>query len=179
MISAIMVITSMGLGLGYALALSSRYLKVEKNPITEDIEALLPGSQCGQCGFPGCGAAAEALSRGEAPVTLCPPGGKVLVVALAQKLSVELDLSSIEEQAPMLAVIKSETCIGCTRCLKVCPTDAIIGAPKQLHTVIKSACSACGKCIGVCPTECLHLQPVAQNLKTWRWSKPGQIAAQI
>ncbi len=74
----------------------------------------------------------------------------------------------------MVAYVNEETCIGCTRCFKVCPTDAIVGAPKQIHSVVADACIACKKCVDVCPTECLSLKPTKVTLHTWRWPKPPQ-----
>lgn len=176
MIAAVICLTALGLGLGFLLGLAAHYLKVEADPVVDEIEAMLPGTQCGQCGFPGCHGAAEALGRGEAPVTLCPPGGRALAEALADKLGVAADLSGMNEQGPMLAKVDEATCIGCTRCFKVCPTDAIVGAPKQIHAVIQRACTACGKCVDVCPTECLRLHPVETTLQTWRWPKPAMAA---
>jgi electron transport complex protein RnfB len=176
MFSAIVALTALGLTLGFALGLASRYLKVETNPLVEELEAMLPGSQCGQCGFPGCAGAAQALADGEAPVTLCPPGGRTLAENLAARLGIEADLSALSDGPPRLARVSEATCIGCTRCFKVCPTDAIVGAPKQIHVVIQRACTACGKCVDVCPTECLRMQPVPTTLQTWRWPKPALAA---
>ncbi|XSG84974.1 MAG: RnfABCDGE type electron transport complex subunit B [Methylohalobius sp. ZOD2] len=172
MIVAIAVLTGLGLVLGYGLGLASRYLKVESDPVVEEIVAILPGTQCGQCGFPGCEGAAQALAKGEAPVTLCPPGGRELAEALSQKLGVAADLSDMKENAPMVARVDTSKCIGCTRCFKVCPTDAIVGGPKQMHVVIEKACTTCGKCVEVCPTECLQMHPLRTTLQTWRWHKP-------
>lgn len=176
MFAAIASLTTLGLTLGFLLGLAARYLQVQSDPLVEELEAMLPGSQCGQCGYPGCGQAAAALAKGEAPVTLCPPGGRALATALAEKLGVSADLSGVAETEPRLARITEARCIGCTRCFKVCPTDAIVGAPKQIHTVIQAACTSCGKCVEVCPTECLQLQPVAPTLSSWRWPHPALAA---
>jgi electron transport complex protein RnfB len=176
MFFAIASITLLGTALGLGLGLAARYLKVESDPIVEEIEAILPGSQCGQCGFPGCGPAAAALAAGEAPVTLCPPGGRTVAEILSAKLGIAADLSGMEDQEAMLARVREETCIGCTRCFKVCPTDAIVGAPKQIHAVIRSACTGCGNCVDVCPTECLQMYPVEVTLQSWRWPKPALAA---
>lgn len=170
--SAIISLTSLGLILGFLLAFAGRYLKVETNPVVDELETLMPGSQCGQCGYPGCRPAAEAVAAGEAPVTLCPPGGSALAEQFARILGVEIDLSGIAEPELLVAKVSEETCIGCTRCFKVCPTDAIVGAPKQIHSVVADACTACNKCVDVCPTECLQMQPVEITLKNWRWQKP-------
>lgn len=173
MIAATLSIAAIGLSIGLALGFAAQRFKVEKEPLIEEITALMPGSQCGQCGYPGCTPAAEALARGDAPVTVCPPGGRALAEALAAKLGVSADLSNLEDRGPMLARVKEEICIGCTKCFKSCPTDAIIGGPKQIHTVIRSACTGCGACIETCPTESLVLEEIPLTLNTWRWPKPA------
>lgn len=163
----------MGLTLGSVLGVASRYLAVEANPIEAELQALLPGSQCGQCGYVGCAQAAVALAKGEAPVTLCPPGGKATVEALAAKLGVKVDLSKVADTGPQIAEVTEEICIGCCRCVKVCPTDAIIGAAKQIHNVIREACTGCSSCIDVCPTEALTMAPIPVTLQHWTWPKPA------
>lgn len=174
---AIVILTTLGFVLGLSLGIAGKYLKVESDPLIEKVEALMPGSQCGQCGFPGCKPAAEALVAGMAPVTLCPPGGTALIEQLAKLLSIEVDLSKSKDAEMMVARVSEETCTGCTRCLKVCPTDAIVGAPKQIHAVVADACIACEKCVNVCPTECLQMHPVEVTLRDWRWPKPLAAAA--
>lgn len=171
MIAAIISLTLLGLGLGGLLGLAARYLRVESSPLHQELLGLLPGVNCGQCGYPGCNGAAEALAGGKAPVTLCPPGGPPLAQALAAKLGVAAGGAS--EGPPLLASVDEATCIGCAHCGKRCPTDAIIGAPKQIHGVIQDACIGCGLCVEACPTECLRLRPVAATLKTWHWPKPA------
>ena len=94
MLAAIASLTALGLTLGWLLGLAARYLKVDGNPVVEEVEALLPGSQCGQCGFPGCTPAAQAVADGKAPVTLCPPGGRALAEELAGLLVLSVDLSA-------------------------------------------------------------------------------------
>lgn len=172
MIAAISTLSLLGFGLGLALGIAAKYLRVESNPLVNEIEAMLPGSQCGQCGFPGCTPAAEAVVNGDAPVTMCPPGGKALAQQIATKLGVDVDLSTMEDQLPALAFVIEDTCIGCTRCYKVCPTDAIVGAPKQIHTVIPDACTGCKSCVDVCPTECLQMKPIEPTIYTWHWPMP-------
>lgn len=173
MIVPLISLTVLGVVLGLILGLAARFFKVEGNPLVEELEALLPGSQCGQCGYPGCSGAAQALADGSAPVTLCPPGGRAVVVALAARLGVEADLSGVPDAAPNIAEVHEELCIGCTRCYKVCPTDAILGAAKHIHAVFKEACTACGSCVDVCPTEAIVLHPVPPTLQSWGWGKPG------
>ena len=114
MLIAVGSLTVMGVALGGMLGAAARFLAVEENPLEEELKAMLPGSQCGQCGYVGCGQAAAALARGEAPVTLCPPGGRAVAEALAKKLGVTADLSEHEEKVPEYAVVREELCIGCT-----------------------------------------------------------------
>ncbi len=173
MITAILSITFLGFALGTLLGTAARYLRVEGNPLQEEIEAMLPGSQCGQCGFPGCSPAAEALVDGNASVTLCPPGGRSLAMALADKLGVSADLSEMEDKAEMVAHIKEDLCIGCMKCFKRCPTDAIVGAPKQIHAVMTQACTGCEKCVDICPTECVSMRPVSVTVQDWYWPIPA------
>ena len=172
MLIALLVLTVMGLVLGCLLRWVAKLFAVEEdNPLLKEIESLLPGSQCGQCGFPGCGPAAEAIVSGEAPVTCCPPGGRSLADNVAQLMNI--DLASIgEPQAPQLASIEAQQCVGCTRCLKACPTDAIVGANKQLHVVLDQACTGCSQCKEVCPENCISLAPALVTLDTWHWPKP-------
>lgn len=176
MLIAVASLTTLGLALGLLLGVAARKLAVEGNALIEEIQAILPGSQCGQCGFPGCAGAAQALAAGEAPVTLCQPGGREVVAALALKLGVEVNLSAVKETVPMLAEIQEHLCIGCGKCFKVCPTDAIMGAAKQIHIVFREACIACGKCVDSCPTEATRLAPVVVTLQSWYWPKPAVAA---
>jgi electron transport complex protein RnfB len=173
MYAAIFVLTTLGFTLGALLGLAAKRLKVETDPVIDKIIDVLPGTNCGQCSYPGCGQAAEALAGGEATVALCPPGGRSVAQELAELMNVTFDESSIVDEGPIVALVKEATCIGCTRCFKVCPTDAIVGAPKQIHSVIKSACTGCKACIDVCPTECLVIEPVETTLQTWHWPKPA------
>jgi electron transport complex protein RnfB len=98
--------------------------------------------------------------------------------ALALKLGVEANLSEVKDKVPMIAEVKEELCIGCTRCFKVCPTDAIMGAAQQIHSVFREACTACGKCEEVCPTESVKLQPIPVTLHGWYWHKPVVLTLQ-
>lgn len=176
MLVAVSSLTVMGVALGGLLGAAARYLAVEENPIEAEIQAMLPGSQCGQCGYVGCAQAAAALARHEAAVTLCPPGGRALAEQLAAKLGVKADLSGVADDGPKLAKVTEEICIGCCRCLKVCPTDAILGAAKQIHSVIREACTGCGACVDRCPTEAMSMIPVPVTLQHWVWPKPAVAA---
>lgn len=171
MVMATLVLAFMGLLLGAGLGLAARRFAVtDENPLIKEIEALMPGSQCGQCGFPGCGAAAAAMVEGTAAVTCCPPGGVALAERAAELIGIDLDASAIS--VPQLAVIRAEECTGCTRCYRACPTDAIVGASGQIHIVLQDACTGCGKCLTACPEDCIALAAEAPSLDTWQWGKP-------
>lgn len=176
MITAIAILTILGITLGTLLGAAASYLAVQGNPLEQEIEQMLPGSQCGQCGLPGCSSAAAALASGEADVTLCQPGGRALAMELAAKLGVDANLSDMEDKAPLIAHIHEELCIGCTRCFKRCPTDAIVGSSKQIHAVISDACTGCEKCFDTCPTECIEMFPIPVTLQNWYWPKPAMAA---
>ena len=172
MLIAVFSLTVMGVVLGAILGTAARFLAVEENPLEEELKALLPGSQCGQCGYVGCSQYAAALAKGEASVTLCTSGGKALAESLAKKLGVTADLSEHEERVPEYAFINEALCIGCTRCIRECSVDAILGANKLMHTVIVEACHGCGKCSKVCPTDAIMMIPVKVTLRNWHWPKP-------
>ncbi len=172
MLLAVASLTVMGVALGGILGAAARFLAVEENPLEEELKAMLPGSQCGQCGYVGCGQAAAALARGEAPVTLCPPGGRAVAEALAKKLGVTADLSEHEDKVPEQAVIIEDLCIGCTRCIRECSVDAIMGANKLMHSVMTELCHGCAKCVPVCPTDAIIMKPIEVTVGTWHWAKP-------
>ena len=175
MLSGIIALVALAAFFGLVLGLAAVIFKVESSPVVEQIDALLPQTQCGQCSFAGCHPYAEAIANGEAPINLCPPGGENLIQSLADLLDVEvipMDDEDNAPQGPMVAVIIEDTCIGCTLCIQACPVDAILGAAKQMHTVIESECTGCELCLPPCPVDCIEMVPVKQTLKTWRWPEP-------
>ncbi len=163
---------------GLVLGLAAIVFKVESSPVVEQIDALLPQTQCGQCSFAGCRPYAEAIAAGEAQINLCPPGGENLIQSLADLLDVEVLPMDEEDayQGPVVAVIIEDTCIGCTLCIQACPVDAILGAAKQMHTVIESECTGCELCVPPCPVDCIEIIPIKQTLKNWRWPEPQYTA---
>ena len=145
------------------------------NELERRIDALLPQTQCRRCGFDACRPYAEALARGETELNRCPPGGAALVVELAALLgrpALPLDEDCGTEGPPRVAWIDEPACIGCARCLPPCPTDAIIGARKRLHTVIAADCSGCELCVSACPVDCIHMVP-APGLPVAPLSRPA------
>ncbi len=130
------------------------------NRLAERIDALLPQTQCTQCGFEGCRPYAEAIARGEADIDRCPPGGDEGVGRLARLLgrsAKPLDPACGPHRPPQVAVIDEPECIGCAKCLAACPVDAIVGAPKLMHTVIAAWCTGCELCLPPCPVDCIAL----------------------
>lgn len=128
------------------------------------IDALLPQTQCTRCGFQGCLPYAEALAAGKAELNRCPPGGAATIARLAALLDrppLPLDASCGEESPPLIAWIDAARCIGCARCLPPCPTDAIIGARRLLHTVLSAECMGCELCVPACPADCIVIRPRA------------------
>ena len=128
----------------------------------DDIDALLPQTQCTRCGYRGCRPYAEAIAGDAAPINQCPPGGAATITALATLLHrdpLPLNPANGVEGPPLVALIDEATCIGCAKCLPPCPVDAIIGARKQMHTVITALCTGCELCIAPCPVDCISLVP--------------------
>lgn len=161
-----------GLVLGYA---AIRF-RVESDPVVEQIDALLPQTQCGQCTYAGCRPYAEAIAAGEADINQCPPGGEVTIQGLADLLGVDpkpLNPEHGEHSKKTVVRIDEQVCIGCTLCIQACPVDAILGAAKQMHTVIVSECTGCDLCIPPCPVECIHVVPVKATSAAWSWPLPG------
>jgi electron transport complex protein RnfB len=128
----------------------------------DEIDALLPQTQCTRCGYSGCKPYAEAIASGEAQINQCPPGGAATIDALASLLArarLALNPANGIEAPPTIAVVDEERCIGCAKCLPPCPVDAIVGARKFMHTVVESLCTGCELCIAPCPVDCIVMVP--------------------
>ncbi|CAM3918155.1 Electron transport complex protein rnfB [Vibrio aerogenes CECT 7868] len=173
-LSSFIFFVIMGGMLGTALGFAAIVFKVESDPLVDQIENLLPGGQCGQCGEAGCRQAAEKMVSGELSPDCCPPGGASLALNVADILGVSVEMS--EEDKQWVAVIDESGCSGCGRCFKACPFDAIVGAPKQMHTVIQDICTGCKLCSQSCPQACLTIQEIEPDSATWYWPKPKQVA---
>ena len=161
----------LGLVLGYAAI----KFKVTESPLVQKIDAILPQTQCGQCGFPGCKPYATAIAAGEADINQCPPGGEEGIRKLAELLGVDpkpLNAEHGEPKPKSVAVIDETLCIGCTLCIQACPVDAILGAAKHMHTVIAKECTGCELCIPPCPVDCISMEILQEDLNTWKWKYP-------
>ena len=175
MLEAILVLTLLALLFGLLLGFAAVRFKVEGDPVVDQIDAILPQTQCGQCGYAGCRPYAEAIAKGEADINQCPPGGETVIHSLADLLGVDpkpLNEEHGEHSEKTVVVIDENECIGCTLCIQACPVDAIVGAAKQMHTVISDECTGCDLCIEPCPVDCIHVVPVKEDLQTWKWPSP-------
>ncbi|WP_455380412.1 electron transport complex subunit RsxB [Acidihalobacter prosperus] len=146
--------------------------RIAFTPLSERVDALLPQTQCGQCGYSGCMPYAQAIAAGRAEINQCPPGGQTTIKALARLLHrkpIPLNITHGEHKPLFLAKIDENSCIGCTLCLQACPVDAIVGAAKQMHTVIESECTGCELCLPPCPVDCIDMLP-APKPSFWNWS---------
>ncbi|EAR62437.1 electron transport complex subunit RsxB [Neptuniibacter caesariensis] len=171
---AIAALFGLALVFGLLLGFASVRFRVEGNPLVDQIDTILPQTQCGQCGYPGCRPYAEAIAEGDA-INKCPPGGQSTVEALADLLDVEaipLEGGVEEEPVKKVAYIREDECIGCTKCIQACPVDAILGAAKQMHTVIETECTGCDLCVEPCPVDCIDMLPIETTLNTWKWNMP-------
>ena len=168
---AISILGLLALFFGALLGYASVKFKVEGDPLVEQLDALLPQTQCGQCGYPGCKPYAKALADGD-DINKCAPGGDDTIKKIADLLGVEvqpLDESHDIDNSPKVAFIIEEDCIGCTKCIQACPVDAIIGTTKQMHTIIAEECTGCDLCVAPCPTDCIEMRAIEQTPQSWQW----------
>lgn len=177
---ALSILGALALAFGAVLGFAAIKYKIEGDPIVDQLDSLLPQTQCGQCGHPGCRPYAESIANGE-EINKCPPGGQETINEIAALMGVdapELDAEhGAEAERPTVAYIREDECIGCTKCIQACPMDAILGAAKQMHTVIVDECTGCDLCVEPCPVDCIDMIEVETNLGNWAWDLPSPLAA--
>ena len=145
-----------------AMTLAALRLRHAAVPLARRIEAVLPQTQCRQCGYAGCAPYAQAVAAGEAAINRCPPGGERVIRRIARITAMPYaapDTSCGVHKPRQVAIIDEARCIGCTLCIRACPVDAIVGAPKLMHTVIGAECTGCELCLSPCPVDCIALAP--------------------
>jgi electron transport complex protein RnfB len=167
MLSAVLTMIGLATAAGVATALAARRSNEDRDRLVGEIDALLPQTQCGRCTYSGCRPYATALANGEADINQCPPGGDATVAALAKLLGreprpVDPRFGSIPAH-PAVAWIDEAACIGCVKCIQVCPVDAIVGASRFMHTVIAAQCTGCELCIPPCPVDCIVMRPAPRT----------------
>ena len=151
---------------------------MDSDALTARINAALPQTQCTRCGYPDCAAYASAIAQGQAPINQCPPGGAEGVARLAAITglpALPLNPANGSEAPRTIAVIDEDWCIGCTLCAKACPTDAITGIHKRMHTIIEEHCTGCELCVPACPVDCIAMENASGDATGWAaWSAPLQ-----
>lgn len=175
-IGALVALFAMASLFGAILGFASVRFKVEGDPLVAQVDELLPQTQCGQCGYPGCRPYAEAIVVSGDAINKCPPGGHNTIHALANLLDMEApeldEEHGTESEVATVAYIREDECIGCTKCIQACPVDAILGAAKQMHTVVGSECTGCDLCVEPCPVDCIDMLPINEGLAGWKWDMP-------
>lgn len=153
----------------YLLTLSNKKLQSQQtdDQLLEEINLLLPQTQCGHCGYAGCKPYAQAMIDGEA-INRCPPGGQATADALAQYLQRPKQILDAHFRPATVAFIREDECIGCTKCIQACPVDAIVGASKLMHTVIADECTGCDLCVHACPVDCIDMLASTPQIQTIR-----------
>jgi len=174
MLSALLVMAALAIALGAVLGFAAVKFRVEGNPLVEKIDAVLPQTQCGQCSYPGCKPYATAIAAGEADINQCPPGGEDGIHKLADLLGLEFKPfgDDVQTKEKSVAFIDEENCIGCTLCIQACPVDAIMGAAKQMHTIIAAECTGCDLCVAPCPVDCIEMIEIEEKVHNWKWKYP-------
>lgn len=163
-----LLLLSLVLAPGALLGWLARRRRVDEEALADQLNQLLPQTQCGQCSYAGCKPYARAIARGEADIDQCPPGGAAGVRLLAEFLGrkpIPLNAAYGVESRQVVALIREDECIGCTKCIQACPVDAIVGAAKLMHTVLADLCTGCELCLPPCPVDCIDLVEPSRRIE--------------
>jgi electron transport complex protein RnfB len=173
MISAVLTVAALTLAGAGLLIWATRSLTANTDPLVDATDQALPQSQCAKCGYPGCRPYAQAVASG-APINRCPPGGEALIETLADLLGQEVTRldPALAPETTQLAFIDESRCIGCALCLPACPVDAIVGAPRFMHTVISDVCTGCELCLPPCPVDCITIEAHPHETQPVRLAAP-------
>ena len=174
---AILSLAALALLFGALLGYAAVKFKTDGDPLIDKIDEVLPQTQCGQCGYPGCRPYAEAILEGEL-INKCPPGGEQGIIALAELLGrdvIAMDEELEEKKQPTVVFIREADCIGCTKCIQACPVDAILGSAKMMHTIITDECTGCDLCIPPCPVDCIEIIPIPITSQNWKPPQPNTL----
>ncbi len=171
---AIVVLSLLALVCGTLLGFASKRFQSDEDPVIEQVNSVLPQSQCGQCGQPGCRPYAQAVCSGSEKINKCAPGGEQVMLKLAALLGIEpqpLDADGDDtplNPLPEVAFIDESNCIGCIKCIQACPVDAIVGTTRALHTVVTDLCTGCRLCVAPCPMNCIKMIPFTDRRERWK-----------
>ena len=179
-LGALLALSLIAVLAGVLIGVFSERFKVGENPLVEQIDAILPQTQCGQCGYPGCKPYATAIAQQGERLNKCPPGGEAVIARLSELLGVEaepLDAEHGVEKQRQIAYIREDECIGCTKCIQACPVDAILGAAQLMHTVIAEECTGCDLCVEPCPVDCIDMIDAPVPPQAWIPPRPQNIIA--
>ncbi len=160
-LTAVLTITVIALVAGLVLGFASSRLPADRDPLVEQVNKLLPQTQCAQCGYPGCRPYAAAIVEDKAAINLCPPGRDETMQRLADLLGRDPAPLAAAPGEAALAIVDESLCIGCTYCREVCPVDAIVGAHQFMHTVVSMECTGCELCVPRCPVDCISMVSAA------------------
>jgi len=163
MLAAVVFVGLLTLTVALLLGLAARSFAPDADTAIEQVNRLLPQTQCGQCGYAGCRPYARAIVGEHVELNRCAPGGEATIFALSELLNrvpAPPDVNYGTRKPPMVAVIDEDACIGCALCLQACPVDAILGARRYMHTIIEPECTGCELCVAPCPVDCIRMHAV-------------------
>ena len=168
LILGILIFAGVGAAAGVFLSWLSGKFRVQESPAADRIYEILPHTECGQCGHPGCRPYANAVAEGKDACNKCIPGGRETALEIAKIMGIDpSEAEAGEAPVPGAAFIDESRCIGCGKCQTVCPVDCIVGASRMKHTVIRKDCTGCGKCVQACPTECIIMDEIKPAPESW------------